>query len=95
MVATFFFASTPHDFIHDELLSHKDTVDHYHKHAGVSKIHIHCDFLRISLSPTIPGQLVIHYISAAEYNILFVYPAVSITSYFTHYYYLRGPPSSC
>jgi hypothetical protein len=95
MVATFFFAATPHDFIHDEIASHKDTIDHYHKHPGVSKVHIHCDFLRESLSPSLPGNPAAVHFNISEYNICFEAPVLSSPQHLTFHYFLRGPPVTC
>jgi hypothetical protein len=94
MVAVFFFAATPHDFIHDEIASHKDTVDGVHKHAGVSKVHIHCDFLRVSLSPTLPGHAHIFHAPATAYNICFRQPLSSRAQDFICHFFLRGPPAA-
>jgi len=95
MAATFFFAATPHEFIHDELASHKDTIDHYHKHAGVSKVHIHCEFLRVSLSPTLPGHLPIFLIQSTFQYLFFVSPAISVSLSPVSHHFLRGPPHAC
>lgn len=92
MVAAFFFAATPHDFIHDEIASHKDTVDGVHRHAGVSKVHIHCDFLRVSLSPTLPGHPDIFQAPAAVYNLCLGQPLSSRPQDFICHFFLRGPP---
>lgn len=95
MVAVFFFAATPHDFIHDELASHKDTVDGIHKHTGVSVIHIHCEFLQVSLSPTLPGQP--HLLSAGVClkRLWFGEKALPAPETTLLHYRLRGPPESC
>lgn len=95
MVAVFFFAATPHDFIHDELATHKDTVDSFHKHPGVSKIHIHCEFLRVSLSPTLPGNQAVVLFHAILHQLRFEEPVFSSPETFIFHYYLRGPPASC
>ncbi len=50
MVAGFFFATTPHDFIH-LFTGHQDTVDHYQPgKTELSKVHIHCQFLQVNLA---------------------------------------------
>lgn len=94
MVVVFFFAATPHDFIHDELASHKDTVDGIHKHPGVSKIHIHCEFLRESLSPTLPGHAPLLSLDIPGYHLRFEEEAVPAPETFLFHYFLRGPPAS-
>lgn len=95
MLAVFFFAVTPHEFIHDEIASKKDTVDGIHTHPGISKIHIHSEFLRVSLSPTLPGEHVILCLNNPEYNIYFETLTLSAHNYHSFHYFLRGPPSSC
>lgn len=95
MAAVFFIAATPHDFIHDELATHKDTVDGYHKHTGVSKVHIHCEFLRVSLSPTLPGTWQTAVFHVILHQLRFEEPVFCSPETFTFHYYLRGPPSSC
>jgi hypothetical protein len=92
MAAVFFFAATPHDFIHDELAHHTDTVDGYHKHAGVSTVHIHCEFLRVSLSPTLPGTVQAVVLHQTLHQLRFSEPVFSSPETFTFHYYLRGPP---
>lgn len=95
MVAVFFFASTPHDFIHDEIAAHKDTVDGYHKHAGVSKAHVHCEFLQVSLSPSLPGQqLVLHFHVPVQGSSLPFEPSAAPSPVVPHAF-LRGPPAFC
>lgn len=92
MVAVFFFAATPHDFIHDEIARHKDTIDGVHKHAGVSRLHIHCDFLRVSLSPTLPGQCPVFHAPAPAYSISLQEPLFTRSQDFICHFFLRGPP---
>lgn len=93
MVMVFFFAATPHDFIHDELAHHKDTVDTVHHHTGVSKIHIHCEFLRESLSPTLPGTQSPVFFHTISRLLSFTEPVFTSPESFFFHYYLRGPPS--
>jgi len=95
MVATFFFATTPHDFVHDELAAHRDTVDYFHKYTGVSKIHIHCDFLRVSLSPTLPGHQALFRFQAPVHYLFFVASLIAISHRYIHHHFLRGPPHIC
>lgn len=95
MVATFFFAATPHNFIHDELVAHKDTVDPVHKHTGVSKIHIHCEFLQVSLSPTLPGHPSLFLFQSLIQHLLFVSPVIAVSFSRLLPCYLRGPPHTC
>ena len=95
MVATFFFAATPHNFIHDELASHKDTVDHHHKYPEVSNKHTHCEFLQVSLSPSLPGHLATFHYHIAEYNICYEIPVIAAPDHFVFRYFLRGPPETC
>lgn len=95
MAVIFFFAATPHDFIHNEFVSHKDTVDGIHKHAGVSKVHIHCEFLRISLSSTLPGHQVAVSLHATTYPVCFESLVLFSPFQVVSHYYLRGPPTIC
>jgi hypothetical protein len=95
MVAVFFFAATPHDFIHDEIVAHKDTVDGIHKHAGVSKAHVHCEFLQESLSPSLPGQQPALHFHSSLYNICFPEAVLTAPRQTVHHFFLRGPPAFC
>lgn len=92
MVAVFFFAATPHTFVHNVLEDHRDTIDGIHKHPGVSDVHIHCEFLRVSLSPTLPGHPPVYHFVSHEFHIHFLAPLISLTKYYFFHYYLRGPP---
>lgn len=95
MVAVFFFAATPHDFIHDEVVSHSDTIDSFHAHSTVSKIHIHCEFLRESLSPSLPGEQPQYFFAWTARHLQFAEccPTAPVQYVFT--LFLRGPPSAC
>ncbi|MGH2644455.1 MAG: hypothetical protein ACRDE2_10940 [Chitinophagaceae bacterium] len=91
MVAVFFFAVTPHAFTL-EFAAQKQTIDGIHTHPGVSKVHIHSEFLRISLSPTLPGHLVAVRSNFVPLYIHFEAPVIGPPGYFTFHYFLRGPP---
>lgn len=95
MVAVFFFAATPHDFIHNEIVSHKDTIDGHHKHAGVSKVHVHCEFLQVSLSPSLPGQQPILHFHTSAYNLCFSEQTLAAPHQAVPHFFLRGPPAFC
>lgn len=95
MVAVFFFAATPHNFIHDEFVPHKDTIDRYHKHAGVSKVHVHCEFLQVSLSPSLPGQQLILHFHTSAYSLCFSQQIFAPPHQTVSHFCLRGPPSFC
>ena len=91
LLAAFVFASTPHDFIH-EFTGHKDTVDVYLGHTAVSIVHIHCEFLRILLSPTLPASAAAVEMPAVQRLVwqqpVFVPPHLATAVYRQH----RGPP---
>lgn len=95
MVAVFFFATTPHDFIHDEIVSHRDTVDGYHKHAGVSKAHVHCEFLQSSLSPSLPAQPPLFHFQVSLYCPILPESVLSASRPAIPHTSLRGPPAFC
>lgn len=95
MVALFFFAATPHDFIHDEIAAHKDTIDGHHKHTGVSKAHIHCEFLQVSLSPSLPGHQPALHLNTSAYNICFRENVPATPFQLPYHSFLRGPPACC
>ncbi len=92
---TFFFATTPHDFIH-LFAGHKDTIDHYYPgRTDVSNKHIHCEFLRIAIAT---------FVSSEEYHLVHIeqcYKELSVIipviyhSNLPHTSYLRGPPALC
>lgn len=92
MVAVFFFAATPHTFVHNVLEDHRDTIDGIHRHPGVSDVHVHCEFLRVSLSPTLPGHPPVYHFVSHEFHIHFLAPVISLTKYYVFHYFLRGPP---
>lgn len=95
MVAVFFFATIPHDFLHNEFVAHKDTVDGIHHHEGVSKVHIHCEFLRISLSSTLPAHQVAVSLYETTYAVCFESPVLCSPTQIVSHYFLRGPPNIC
>ncbi|TAN14942.1 MAG: hypothetical protein EPN37_11050 [Chitinophagaceae bacterium] len=94
MVAVFLFAATPHTFVHNLIEDHRDTVDGIHKHPGISDVHIHCEFLRISLSPTLPGHLPVYHFISKEFPVLFIVPAISLPVHDVFHQFLRGPPET-
>lgn len=55
MMAAFFFAIIPHDFIHG-FTGHQDTRDVYHPFDNISHKHTHCAFLNIAISPYVEGH---------------------------------------
>ncbi|MEO6167599.1 MAG: hypothetical protein ABIO98_08785, partial [Chitinophagales bacterium] len=48
LLATFLFAAVPQDLIH-LLAEHEDTIDVFHADLQVSKMHLHCCSLELSL----------------------------------------------
>ncbi|HEY6082516.1 MAG TPA: hypothetical protein VIU45_03605 [Chitinophagaceae bacterium] len=92
---TFFFATTPHDFIH-LFAGHKDTIDHYYPgKTELSNKHIHCEFLRIAIAT---------FVSSAEYHLVCLeqhFQELSVIIPVSYYFnlprtsYLRGPPAFC
>lgn len=88
----FFFAITPHEFIHNEITHHKDTIDHYHAHSSVTPKHIHCKFLQEVIAPYIAGSIDVlpnihvSYYTYAEQTFSYL-PAKTL-----FHFNLRGPP---
>ncbi len=93
MLAVFLFASMPHEFVHDEITGHRDTVDHYHSHTQVSHHHTHCKFLQEVLAPYLPGHFDEPPLCVVDFAIL----SIAIPAFFSadtlFYNSLRGPPS--
>lgn|GEM_PF-6995768 len=95
MVAVFFFAATPRDFVHDEVVSHMDTIDNVHAHPGFSKVHIHCEFLREFLSPSLPGEQPQYFFTWTAQHLLFAASCPIAPVQYLCTLFLRGPPSAC
>lgn len=93
MLAIFFFAIMPHEFIHDEIARHKDTVDLHHSHELVSPHHIHCNFLQVVLAPYLPGHIETFQAIEVSFHISSkaALPFFSIETLF--HIHLRGPPA--
>ncbi|GAA4319323.1 hypothetical protein GCM10023143_32690 [Compostibacter hankyongensis] len=91
VLAVFFFAILPHDFIHD-FAGHRDTVDHYNTGLSWSRHHIHCDFLKIIIAPYLPGAPQVLPAGYASYAVPVFALALSDMTGAALVSLLRGPP---
>ncbi len=92
MLVVFFFAITPHQFVHDVINHHHDTVDFFHTDMEVSSHHTHCDFLHVVHAP-FTGVYTVHQSGVFFKHVVFVAPAVSFYAAERLFYIdLRGPP---
>lgn len=94
LLAVFVFASTPHDFIH-QFTGHQDTRDVYLGHTAVSVVHIHCEFLRILLSPTVPSAEAALDMPSAKQLVLKPEIRQEAPYHALIYRQHRGPPGDC
>lgn len=70
-----------------------DTKDVYLGHTAVSIVHIHCEFLRILLSPTLPASAAVVEMPAVQ-RLVWQQPDSIQTPHSTLVYRQhRGPPS--
>ncbi len=93
MLVVFFFACMPHEFIHDEISGHKDTIDYHHKHTQVSHHHIHCKFLQEVLAPYVAGNFQKLQVSEISFSVLAKTPLPFFSAERLFYNTLRGPPA--
>ncbi len=94
LLVVFLFAIAPHNFIHDVVAHHQDTVDHFHLDTEVSSHHTHCKFLQVVIAPFTSVDN--HF--KAEVPFTYMDYAESMPSFYTEdtftAFYLRGPPLS-
>lgn len=93
LLAVFLFALMPHEFIHDEIARHKDTVDLHHSHDAVSPHHIHCKFLQVVLAPYLAGQVEAVNPVQHAYCVFRETPVTFFGIKRLYYNTLRGPPA--
>lgn len=94
MLAIFLFAISPHQFIHDAITHHRDTVDHFHPDTEVSHHHTHCDFLHVVHAPF--TQVAKTFLTGIPFNHL-LYKPLQDRGYNPEtlfHFNLRGPPLS-
>ncbi len=97
MIAVFFVAVAPKEYVHEVLFHHHDTVHPVYKKGEIvfTPKHIHCDFLGFAFAPYVasPQQLLL-FKGATVHTANYLLPAYQFSYSSEHHVAsLRGPPS--